>query len=66
MIAQKMKVSRAFVTYEGKRVYPINGYLLTIEQILELDSRYALTSWGIQDLARRVVEEQHMEHESRP
>jgi hypothetical protein len=33
-------------------VYPINGYLLTVEQILEL------TSWGIRDLTKRVEEEQ--------
>lgn len=58
MIAQKMNVSRPFVTHEGKMIYPVNGYLLTAEQILELDSRNELTSWGIRDLAKRVEEEQ--------
>jgi hypothetical protein len=64
MIAQKMNISRAFVTHEGKMVYPVNGYLLTVEQILELDSRNELTSWGIRDLAKRVEEEQRTKQEA--
>ena len=64
MIAQKMSISRAFVTHEGKMVYPVNGYILTVEQILELDSRNKLTSWGIHDLATRAEEEQRTKREA--
>jgi hypothetical protein len=66
MIAQKMNVSPAFVTHEGKMIYPVNGYLLTVDQILELDSRNELTSWGIRDLAKRVDEEQRTKLEALP
>jgi len=37
---------------------------LTVEQILDLDSRNELTSGGIRDLAKRVVEEQSTKHEA--
>jgi hypothetical protein len=53
MIAQKMDVSRPFMTHKGDMVYPVNGYLLTVPQILELDSKNELTSWGIRDFARQ-------------
>ena len=66
MIAQKMNVSHAFVTHEGKMVHPVNGYLLTTEQILDLDSRNELTSWGIRDFAKRLEQEQREKHESLP
>jgi len=42
MIGQKMCVSAAFVTHEGKMVHPVDGYLLTTGQILELDSKTSL------------------------
>ena len=57
MIAQKMNVGHAFVTHEGKMVHPVNGYLLTTEQILELDSKHELTSWGIREFAEQVAKE---------
>jgi hypothetical protein len=53
IIAQRMNVSRAFVTHDGKMVYPVIGYLLTTEQILELDAKNELTSWGIREYAMR-------------
>ena len=53
MVAQKMDVSRPFVTHKGDMVYPVNGYLLTVPQILELDSKNELTSWGIRDFAKQ-------------
>jgi len=58
MIAQKMNVSSAFVTHEGKMVFPVSGFLLTADQILELDSKNELTSWGIREFARRFEEKQ--------
>lgn len=54
MIGQKLSVGAALVTQEGKMVYPVNGYLLTTEQILKLDSKNELTSWGIHDLAEKI------------
>ena len=56
MIVQKISVSSAFVTHEGKMVFPINNYLLTAEQILELDSKNELTGWGIREFAERFEE----------
>jgi len=35
----------------------VNGYNLTAEQILELDSKNELTSWGIREYAKRYEEE---------
>jgi hypothetical protein len=55
MIAQKMRIGRPFVTHEGKMVYPVNDYLLTTEQILELDSKRELTSWGIREYAEQLA-----------
>src|SRR5713226_5287194 len=57
MIAQRMSVGHTFVTHEGKMVHPVNGYLLTTEQILELDSKNELTSWGIREFAEKVGKE---------
>jgi hypothetical protein len=54
MVAQKLAVSRPFVTNKGDMVYPVNGYLLTVPQILELDSKNELTSWGIQGFAKQL------------
>jgi hypothetical protein len=56
-----MNASRAFVTHEGKLVNPVNGYLLTTEQILELDSRNELTSWGIREHATKFADRQKQE-----
>jgi hypothetical protein len=56
MIAQKMTVGNAIVRHDGKMVYPVNGYLLTTEQILDLDSKNELTSWGIRELSDRLVD----------
>jgi hypothetical protein len=55
MIAQKINVASGFVRHDGKMVYPVNGYLLTTEQILELDSKNELTSWGIRELSDRLA-----------
>jgi hypothetical protein len=57
MIAQRMNVSRAFVTSDGSLVHAVNGYLLTTEQIVELDSKNELTSWGVREYALRFDEE---------
>jgi hypothetical protein len=57
MIAMKMNVGNAMVMHDGKMVHPVNGYLLTSEQILELDSKNELTSWGIRDFAERFDKE---------
>ena len=57
MIALRMSVGRAFVTHEGKMVHPVNGYLLTSEQILELDGKNELTSWGIREFAETLGKE---------
>src|SRR5713226_6770950 len=57
MIAQRMSVGHTFVTHEGKMVHPVNGYLLTTEQILELDATNELTSWGIREFAERLEKE---------
>jgi len=54
MVAQKLDVSRPFVTNKGDMVYPVNGYLLTVPQILELDSKNELTSWGIRDFTKQL------------
>src|ERR1700720_1290206 len=59
MIAMKMNVGKALVRHDGKMVHPVNGYLLTSEQILELDSKNELTSWGIRELAERLDKEAH-------
>lgn len=55
MIAQKMSVASAFVKHDGEMVYPVNGYLLTTEQILKLDSKNELTAWGIRELSDRLA-----------
>jgi hypothetical protein len=55
MIAQKMNVGNPFVRRDGKMIYPVNGYLLTTEQILELDSKDELTSWGVRELSDRLA-----------
>lgn len=57
MIARRMSVGQSFVTHDGKTVHPVNGYLLSTEQILELDSKNELTSWGIRELAEKVGKE---------
>jgi hypothetical protein len=57
MIAMKMNVGKALVRHDGKMVHPVNGYLLTSEQILELDSKNELTSWGIREFAERLDKE---------
>jgi hypothetical protein len=54
MVDQKLDVSRPFVTHNGDMFYPVNGYLLTVPQILELDSKNELTSWGIRDFAKQL------------
>jgi hypothetical protein len=54
MVAQKLNVSRPFVTNKGDMVFPVNGYLLTVPQILELDSKNELTSWGIRDFTKQL------------
>src|SRR5713226_7446411 len=59
MIAQRMSVGHTFVTHEGKMVHPVNGYLLTTEQILELDARNELTSWGIREFAEKLAQGPH-------
>jgi hypothetical protein len=51
MIERKMTV-RSFVTHDGSMIRNVNGYNLTGEQILELDSVGGLTSWGIARFAR--------------
>jgi hypothetical protein len=56
MIERKMTV-RTFVTHDGKMISNVNGYNLTVEQILELDSKGNLTSWGIAEFARKYEEE---------
>ncbi len=66
IIAQKMNVSEAFVTHEGKMVFPINNYLLTGAQILELDSKNELTSWGIREFAKTIEEERVAVREQKP
>jgi len=57
MIALKMSVGHSFVRRDGKMVHPVNGYLLTTEQILELDSKNELTSWGIREFAEKIGKE---------
>ncbi len=57
MIAQRISVGKAFVTHEGEMVHPVNGYLLTTEQILNLDSKNEMTSWGIREFAEGVAKE---------
>jgi hypothetical protein len=52
MIERKMNV-RTFVTYDGKMIRNVNGYNLTAEQILELDSKGELTAWGITEFAQK-------------
>jgi hypothetical protein len=56
MIKRKMTV-RCFVTHDGKMIHNVNGYNLTGEQILELDSKRQLTAWGIAEFARRYAGE---------
>jgi hypothetical protein len=55
--AQRMSVGDTFVRHDGVMVYPVNGYLLTTEQILELDSKNELTSWGIREFAEKLGKE---------
>jgi len=52
MVERKMHV-QSFVTYEGQMICNVNGYNLTAKQILELDSKNGLTSWGIREYAKR-------------
>jgi hypothetical protein len=56
MIKRKMTVT-TFVTHDGKMIHNVNGYNLTGEQILELDSKGQLTAWGISDFSRRFAVE---------
>jgi hypothetical protein len=56
MINRKMTVT-SLITREGKMIHHINGYILTGEQILELDSAGRLTPWGIVEFARGYVGE---------
>jgi hypothetical protein len=55
MIDRKMTV-RTFVTHDGQMIRNVNGYNLTAEQILELDSNSELTPWGISEFARKYEE----------
>jgi hypothetical protein len=57
MIAMKMNVGSSMVRHDGKMAHPVNGYILTSEQILELDSKNELTSWGIREYAERLDKE---------
>lgn len=57
MIWRRLTVSAPFVTHEGTMVRSVNGCLLTNSQILELDSKNELTSWGIREFAKRFEEE---------
>lgn len=46
MIERKMTVN-TFVTHDGQMIRNVNGYNLTAEQILDLDSKGELTAWGL-------------------
>ncbi len=46
MIERKMTVN-SFVTHDGRMIHNVNGYNLTADQVLELDSKNQVTPWGI-------------------
>jgi hypothetical protein len=53
--AQGMSVGDSFMRHDGIAVHPVNGFLLTTEQIVELDSKNQLTSWGIREFGARPM-----------
>jgi hypothetical protein len=57
MVDRNMLV-RTFVTHEGRMIRHVNGYNLTADQILRLDSNGELTSEGIETFARKWAEQQ--------
>ena len=52
LIERKMDVGQIFVRHDGKQVLNVNGYMLTVEQLQELDDSNELTSWGITEFAK--------------
>jgi hypothetical protein len=56
MIEHTMNVEN-WLTPEGKLVHTVNGYNVTAEQLLKLDSEGELTAWGITEFAREYEKE---------
>jgi hypothetical protein len=50
-IAQRIRIGKPFMRHDGQMVYPVGRYLLTGRQLVDLDSRGELTSWGIREFA---------------
>jgi hypothetical protein len=53
MTALKMNVGPAFIGFNGKESLSVNGYVLTVEQLLEIERTAELTCWGITDYLAR-------------
>jgi hypothetical protein len=49
MTGLKMSVGRVFINEDGMQSLNVNGYTLTVEQLLEIESQAELTSWGVTD-----------------
>jgi hypothetical protein len=50
----KMRVGETYIRQDGKQVMTVNGYVLTVEQLRELERRNELSSWGIREFAERL------------
>jgi hypothetical protein len=50
----KMRVGEIYIRQDGKQVLTVNGYILTVEQLRELERRNELSGWGIREFAERL------------
>jgi hypothetical protein len=51
----KMNVGRTFINEDGRQCLNVNGYTLTVEQLIEIENQTELTSWGITDYVGKQV-----------
>jgi len=49
MTSLKMSVSHPAMGTDGEQFFTVNGYRLTVQQLLEIECTRELTSWGISD-----------------
>jgi hypothetical protein len=53
MSSLKMTVGKPSTSADGKQFLTVNGYTLTVQQLLEIESTRELTSWGVTDYVEK-------------
>ena len=49
---RKMDVGQTYVRRDGTHVLSVNGFMLTVDQLREMENANELTSWGITEFAK--------------